>query len=103
MEQFFVVLLHTGLRAGEALGLPWSAVDLDAATLTVRQGMVEVDGVPTITGVKTKNSRRTISCRRKRWRPSVNSGGSSLKRSSPRGRSGATPTTLSSRTGSAGS
>ena len=61
MEQFFVVLLHTGLRAGEALGLPWSAVDLDAATLTVRQGMVEVDGVPTITGVKTKTSRRTIS------------------------------------------
>lgn len=60
-EQLFTVLLHTGLRAGEALGLPWSAVDLDAATLTVRQGMVEVDGVPTLTGVKTKNSRRTIS------------------------------------------
>ena len=31
------VALALGLRQGEALGLPWSAVDLDAGTLAVRQ------------------------------------------------------------------
>lgn len=33
------VALALGLRQGEALGLPWSAVDLDAGSLTVRQAL----------------------------------------------------------------
>ncbi|ONH36594.1 site-specific integrase [Protofrankia sp. BMG5.30] len=33
------VALALGLRQGEALGLPWDAVDLDAGTLTVRQAL----------------------------------------------------------------
>jgi len=33
------VALAVGLRQGEALGLPWLAVDLDVGTLTVRQAL----------------------------------------------------------------
>ncbi|WP_239335778.1 site-specific integrase, partial [Frankia sp. CiP3] len=33
------VAVALGLRQGEALGLPWDAVDLDAGTLTVRQAL----------------------------------------------------------------
>ena len=33
------VALALGLRQGEALGLPWDAVDLDARTLTVKQAL----------------------------------------------------------------
>lgn len=61
LEDFFILLLHTGLRAGEALGLPWDAVDLKAAKLTVRQAMLEVDGRQFLGEPKTQASRRTIS------------------------------------------
>lgn len=33
--------LHTGLRPGEALGLPWDAVNLEQGTLEVRQALHE--------------------------------------------------------------
>src|SRR5664280_901535 len=38
------VALALGLRQGEALGLPWAAVDLDAGTLTVRQALQRQTG-----------------------------------------------------------
>ncbi|WP_242606942.1 site-specific integrase [Protofrankia symbiont of Coriaria ruscifolia] len=38
-EARWSVALAIGLRQGEALGLPWDAVDLDAGTLTVRQAL----------------------------------------------------------------
>ena len=53
------VLSHTGMRRGEALGLRWRDVDLDAATITVRRsaglirtkgGGAEVKEGPTKTG-----------------------------------------------------
>lgn len=37
LEAAFVLVLATGLRKGELLGLRWRDVDLDAATLMVRQ------------------------------------------------------------------
>src|SRR5262249_37486964 len=49
-------LFHTGLRTGEAVGLRWSAVDLRAATLTVRISRSRGEDNPP----KTKNSQRTI-------------------------------------------
>lgn len=64
LEELFIVLLHTGLRASEALGLPWDAVDLDNGKLTVRQAMHEVRGVMQLGDVKTQASRRTISLSR---------------------------------------
>jgi integrase len=38
------VALALGLRQGEALGLPWAAVDLDAGTLRVRQALQRQKG-----------------------------------------------------------
>ncbi len=43
-EALIVLALHTGLRAGELFGLQWRDLDLDAATLTVRQSLVRVTG-----------------------------------------------------------
>lgn len=82
----FVVLANTGLRPGEWLGLAWDDVDLEAATITVRQALHEHQGTDDDTEgegpgrviylgpVKTKASRRTITLPRaavdalKRWR-----------------------------------
>jgi len=52
----------TGLRRGELLGLPWSAVNLDAGDLAVVQRLIMVDGKPEIRlGTKTPKSARRIS------------------------------------------
>lgn len=69
LEGLWVVMLSLGLRVGEALGLAWDMVDLDASppTLSVRRalkyigaegdqkGYLLVEDVP-----KTKSSRRTL-------------------------------------------
>jgi len=50
-----------GLRQGEALGLPWDAVDLDAGTLRVRQALQRRAGVGlVIVEPKSCAGRRTI-------------------------------------------
>lgn len=36
-ERLFLVALFTGMREGEALGLPWDSVDFDAGTISVTQ------------------------------------------------------------------
>jgi integrase len=56
------VALALGLRQGEALGLPWSAVDLEAGTVTVRQALQRQPGVGlVIVEPKSQAGRRTIS------------------------------------------
>lgn len=50
-----------GLRRSEVLGLTWDAVDLDAATLTVRQARTMVAGLgEVVADPKTARSRRTL-------------------------------------------
>ncbi len=61
LEALYSVAVSLGLRQGEALGLRWDDVDLDAKTLTVRHAMQRVDGKPTFVEPKTNRSRRTIS------------------------------------------
>ncbi|MBR2582037.1 MAG: site-specific integrase [Oscillospiraceae bacterium] len=59
-----MVLLHTGLRIGEALGLMWSDIDFQSGVLSVNRSIV----YPTSSGrrgevntdLKTKNARRRI-------------------------------------------
>lgn len=58
----WTVALSLGLRQGEALGLRWDDIDLDAGTLTVRHALKRsIDGSGAVLGEpKTKKSKRTI-------------------------------------------
>lgn len=49
-----------GMRRSEVLGLAWAAVDLDAATVRIERGLVEVSGRPEWTEGKNERSRRTF-------------------------------------------
>ena len=44
LEPFVTVALGCGLRLGEALGLQWADVDLDAGTLQVRRAVQRFGG-----------------------------------------------------------
>ena len=55
-----MLIAATGLRRGEALALPWSAVDLDAATLRVTATVARYDGALVTSAPKTAKSRREI-------------------------------------------
>lgn len=54
------LMLATGLRRGEALGLRWENVDLEAGTLAVVQTVVVAAGKVITSEPKTSSSRRTI-------------------------------------------
>lgn len=56
----WVVIVTTGLRVSEALGLAWSDVDMDAATLRVDHQLARLDGQWVRSRPKTRKSRRTI-------------------------------------------
>jgi integrase len=59
-EALFTVALACGLRQSETLGLRWSDVNVDAATLTIQRTMQRVSGAFTFFPPKTARSRRTI-------------------------------------------
>lgn len=55
------VALALGLRQGEALGLAWDAVDLDAGTLVVRQALQRQEGGGLVlVPPKSRSGRRTL-------------------------------------------
>ncbi|MBI4199689.1 MAG: site-specific integrase [Chloroflexi bacterium] len=60
LEALFTVCLACGLRQSEALGLRWSDVNVDAATLTIQRTLQRVNGAFTFFPPKTVRSRRTI-------------------------------------------
>lgn len=53
-------LVTTGVRRGEALGLRWSDVDLEAGTARIVQTISSVDHVPTVSEPKTAAGRRLL-------------------------------------------
>ncbi len=44
LEGLYVLMLATGVRPGEAFGLPWSNVDLEAGQVTIKQTLVRQKG-----------------------------------------------------------
>jgi len=60
LEALYAVALAHGLRQGEALGLRWQDVDLEARQLHVRNGLQRVDGKLQLIPPKTARSRRTV-------------------------------------------
>ena len=60
LEALYTVALAIGLRQGEALGLRWDDVDLDAGTLTVRNALQRLGPGWELVQPKTTRSRRTV-------------------------------------------
>jgi integrase len=60
LHALWVLLATTGMRRGEALGLRWSDVDLDAGRLRVVQTIIQVRSEVTIGEPKTARGRRPI-------------------------------------------
>jgi integrase len=60
LEGLFTVSMLLGLRPGEALGLHWRDVDLEAGRLVVRVALHRIDGRLQIDELKTARSRRSI-------------------------------------------
>jgi len=61
LAPLYELILATGLRRGEALGLRWEDVDFDGAALYVIQQIVEVHGRPVVGTPKTKHGSRVVS------------------------------------------
>ena len=55
-----MVMATTGLRRGEALGITWDDVDLEAGLLHVRQQVTRTSKGLNLTQLKTRNSMRTV-------------------------------------------
>ncbi len=60
LEALYTVAVALGLRQGEALGLRWPDIDLDARTLRVAFQVQRIEGTLQLVQPKTKESRRTI-------------------------------------------
>jgi integrase len=60
LATLFVLLLVTGMRRGEAVGLRWVDVDLEHQRLTVAQQITEVRGRPTLGTPKTRRGARRV-------------------------------------------
>jgi integrase len=60
LANLYHLILFTGMRRGEAIGLRWEDVDLDRALLSVEQQITEVHGRSVVGTPKTKRGTRDI-------------------------------------------
>lgn len=56
----WTLLVTTGIREGEALGLRWGDIDLELGSITVRRALQRLGGRATFVEPKTARSRRTV-------------------------------------------
>lgn len=61
LEALYYLLIGTGLRQGEALGIRWSTIDLDARTVTVSHALQRIAGDYQLVAPKSASSRATLS------------------------------------------
>ncbi|MDF2951751.1 MAG: integrase family protein [Anaerocolumna sp.] len=54
------LLLYTGMRSGELLGLKWEDIDFNSKTIYIRHTLSDVGGKHFLTTPKTKHSKRYI-------------------------------------------
>ena len=54
------VLLYTGMRSGECLGLTWEDIDFDEMTITINHNLTDIGGKHKLGSPKTESSRRVI-------------------------------------------
>lgn len=59
-EALYILVIATGLRKGEALGLMWSDIDLEAGRLSVGRALQRMDGKLQLVETKTASSIRTL-------------------------------------------
>jgi len=60
LEALYLVALGAGLRQGEILGLAWTDIDVERATLTVRHALQRVNSVLILVEPKSATSRRVV-------------------------------------------
>jgi len=60
LANLYHLILFTGMRRGEAIGLRWEDVDLDFACLSVEQQITEVHGRGVVGTPKTKRGTRVV-------------------------------------------
>jgi len=54
------ILLYTGMRSGECLGLKWEDIDIDNSVITIRHNLTDVGGNHFLTTPKSITSKRYI-------------------------------------------
>lgn len=59
-EALYAVMLSTGLRRGEALGLMWKDLDRDSGVLQIRRQLKREGGTLVTVDTKTSRSRRSV-------------------------------------------
>jgi integrase len=59
-ELLYTLMLSTGLRRGEALGLQWKDFDQDLGTISIRRQLKREGGVLILADTKTSRSRRSV-------------------------------------------
>ena len=59
-KRIIKVLLYTGMRSGECLGLMWEDIDFDEMTITINHNLTDEGGKHTLGSPKTESSRRVI-------------------------------------------
>jgi integrase len=60
LEALYLVALGIGLRQGEILGLAWSDIDFEGATVTVRHALQRIDGRLELVEPKSATSLRVV-------------------------------------------